>query len=618
MPASATKLAPRFSLRWKITLPFILLALLLSLGMVYLLSRIVGQDQQERYLAQITDSGQQAADAVVRIEDQLLATERLVANTQGVLEGVQQADAEALRALVLPLVVHADVDVVSVVDAQASSLVSVRRPPGGSAGQYSTQRGEDFYGSWPFVQRLLAGAADPTIGDKQTGMNSIRFGDLDVPVLFVGGPVRDASGVVYGAVLVGRYLEDIVPQVAEQAGASTSIYDQFDGRLLASSLEPEDPAALTVPLETINRSMAPGTEGDPIRSILVSGTNYSEVLTAFVVRHGTEPLGVLGVALPQLSLAGRSSHDLWQVIIFGAAALVLVVIAGLIIANNITRPIVAIADASAQVALGNLETRVADRGTDEVAVLARTFNQMVDDLRQRTMVGIRPEEEATRSSMQAEPEREAGSSMPTQAVGRRRATILAVELRGLGSLDEAPEILMRELEACLSMIGEVAGRHAGVLARTGATAIVHFGVPPAILPPAVSALQATHAGMEILDGLRSLNEARVERGMGPLQASIAVATGDVVAGTIQIGKGEPVLLGEAMIAAEGMLAIARETGPTVLLISEETYRSLGSAQGQFVFGRFGRAQVRGLPSDLGVHEVKDRLSRLVEPGAREP
>jgi len=618
MPASATKPAPRFSLRWKITLPFILLALLLSLGMVYLLSRIVGQDQQERYLLQMTDSGQQAADAVVRIEDELLATERLIANTEGILDGVQQTDSEALRALVLPLVVNADVDVVSVVDAQASSLLSVRRPPGGSAGQYTTLRGEAFYSSWPFVQRLLAGSADPAIGDKQTGMHSIRIDEQDTPVLFVGGPVRDASGVVHGAVLVGRYLEDLVPRMAEQAGASTSIYDQFDGRLLASSLEPDDPAALTLPLEMIDRSMAPGTVGDPIRSISVSGIDYSEVLTAFVARHGTEPLGVLGVALPGLSLAGRSSQDLWQVIVFGAIALVLVVIAGLVISNNITRPIIAIADASAQVALGNLETRVADRGTDEVAALARTFNQMVDDLRQRTMVGIVPGEETTLASLQAKTTSEVESAMPTQVVGRRRATILAVELRGLGSVDEAPEVLMRELETCLSMIGEAVGRHAGVLARTGGTtAIAHFGLPPGILPPAVSALQATHAGMEILDGTRLVNEARVERGMGPLQVSVAAATGDVVAGTIQIGKGQPALLGEAVIAAEGMLAIARETGPTVLLISEETHRRLGSAQRQFVFGRFGRAQVRGLTGDLGIHEVKDRLSKLVEPGAAE-
>ncbi len=616
MSAPASVSAPRFSLRWKITLPFILLALLLSLGMVYLLSRIVGEEQQDRYLRQLTDSGQQAADAVVRAESDLLATERLIANTIGVLDGVRQADSESLRAGVLPLVVNAGVDVVSIVDAQGSSLLSVRRPPGGSPGEYSTLRGEAFYSSWPFVQRLLAGSADSAIGDKQTGVHAVRQDDRDLPVLFVGGPVRDASGVVYGAVLVGRYLEALVPQLAEQAGASISIYDQFDGRLLATSLEPDDAASLSLTLEAIERAMAPGTAGDPIRPITISGIGYTEVLTAFVARQGTEPLGVLGIALPQLALAGQSSQDLWQVIVFGAIALFLVVVAGLVISNNITRPIIAIADASAQVALGNLETRVADRGTDEVAVLARTFNQMVDDLRQRTMVEVRPE--PTLPALSPEPQPEHAVPEPTQVVGRRRASVLGVELRGLGSLEEQPEVLLRELEACLQVIEEAAGRHGGTLARAGGTTIiVQFGLPPGAMPPAVSALQATHAGMEILDGVRSLNEARVDRGMGPLQVSIAVATGDLIAGNVRATNPVPVLLGEALMAAEGMLAIARDAGPTAMLISEEAYRSLGSAQRQFVFGRFGRAQVRGLQTDLGIHEVRDRLARLVGPSPDE-
>lgn len=615
MPAPASVSAPRFSLRWKITLPFILLALLLSLGMVYLLSRIVGQEQQDRYLRQMTDSGQQAADAVVRAESDLLATERLIANTIGVLDGVRRADSESMRADVLPLVVNAGVDVVSIVDVQGSSLLSVRRAPGGSIGEYSTQRGEAFYSSWPFVQRLLAGSADSAIGDKQTGVHSVRHDDHDLPVLFVGGPVRDASGEVYGAVLVGSYLEVLVPQLAEQAGASISIYDQFDGRLLATSLEPDDAASLTLTLETIERAMAPGTAGDPIRPITISGIAYTEVLTAFVARQGTEPLGVLGIALPQLALVDQSSQDLWQVIVFGAIALFLVVVAGLVISNNITRPIIAIADASAQVALGNLETRVADRGTDEVAVLARTFNQMVDDLRQRTMVEVRPAQGPTLPAILPEQQVERAVAEPTQIVGRRRASVLGVELRGLESLEEEPEVLLRELEMCLSVIGEAAGRHGGTLANTrGTTVIVHFGLPPVVMPPAVSALQATHAGMEILDGVRSLNGARVDRGMGPLQVSVAVASGDLIVGSVRVSSEVPVVLGEALIAAEGMLAIARDAGPTAMLISEEAYRSLGSAQRQFVFGRFGRAQVRGLQSDLGIHEVRDRSARLVEPG----
>jgi class 3 adenylate cyclase len=105
--------------------------------------------------------------------------------------------------------------------------------------------------------------------------------------------------------------------------------------------------------------------------------------------------------------------------------------------------------------------------------------------------------------------------------------------------------------------------------------------------------------------------------MGPLRVSVAVATGDLIVGSIRVTHAVPVLLGEALTAAEGMLAIAREAEPASMLASEETYRSLGSAQRQFVFGRFGRAQVRGLPAELGIHEVRGRLARLVEPGSDE-
>ena len=618
MPGSSSTPTPRLGLRWKITLPFILLALVLSLGMVYLLGLTVNQEQQARYLRQLTDGGQQAADAVVRVEGELLAVERLIANTEGVVDGVQRADSEALRAGILPLVVNAGADVVSILDAQGTSLLSIRRSPGASAGEYGTLRGEAFYTAWPFVQRLLTGSVDPAIGDKQTGVHALRIGESDALVFFVGGPVRDSDGTIYGAVLVGRYLASLMPVIAAQAGASVSIYDQFDGRLLASSLEPDDPAAMTVPPESIERAMAPRESGDPIRSLPVSGTEYTEVLTAFVARQGTEPLGVLGVALPLVALAGGTSDDVLRVIGFGVVALVLVVGTGLLISNSITRPIIAIADASAQVALGNLDTRVVHQGTDELGVLARTFNQMVDDLRQRTMTDARipsPATETTRSSAPTGPTLAAA----TQAIGRSRGSVLAIELRGLDEGGEDAEVLVRGLQECLAMISTLVTQHSGVLARAGSTTMLaQFGVPPVPLPPAVSALQATHTALDIQDGLQAVNEARLERGLGPVQVYQAVATGDVVLGGLgAAGQAYPALMGEAPSAAEGMLAIAREAGPSTVLIGEETHRTLGSAQRQFVFGRFGRAQVRGLGREIGIHEVKDRLARLAEPPAPE-
>jgi uncharacterized membrane protein affecting hemolysin expression len=47
----------RLSIRWKIILPFVLLATLLGLGAVVLINRQLAQAEQVRYLRQLRDSG---------------------------------------------------------------------------------------------------------------------------------------------------------------------------------------------------------------------------------------------------------------------------------------------------------------------------------------------------------------------------------------------------------------------------------------------------------------------------------------------------------------------------------------------------------------------------------
>ena len=62
----------RFSLLWKITLPFVLLAMLLGLGAALLVNDLLSQEETDRFLNQLIDAGQQATDAVVRSEIDLL------------------------------------------------------------------------------------------------------------------------------------------------------------------------------------------------------------------------------------------------------------------------------------------------------------------------------------------------------------------------------------------------------------------------------------------------------------------------------------------------------------------------------------------------------------------
>jgi len=615
MEASGPKDRPRirFSLRWKITLPYMLLALILGLGATLLVSRLNGEREQDRFLLLLGDSGQQAADAVVRVERDLLEVERLVANTTGVLEAVTSSNAENLRVLILPLVVNAHMDMVVVLDASGASLVAVRHIPGSAEGEYETLRGENFYGQWPAVQGLLAGGAG-AVGEKTAGMEKIQVGGQPIDLFFVAGSVLRADSQPAGIVLVGLYAQTLAEALSEAAGANVSLYDG-SGAQVGSTLKTDSPAELTLGGEILSAVTSLAPNQSPVRRIAIGGLSYGEVLTPFLAHEGSQQLGVLGVSLLERSLPMTTNVS--TIILFGALALILIVGIGLLVSNSITRPLVRIAAASTLVATGNLQTRVPEGGGDEIGILARTFNRMVDGLREGLMYhdllgrAVAPEvREQMRRTLAGE-----GESRRAQVL---RATILFVGLHpgsGWEGKDEkqAGEVL-DALNAFLAGALPRIAQHGGVVHRfDGEELMAFFGVLPRSLPPAVSALQATHAGVELTQMVRDLNDERAEDGSPPLEVSVGVATGRVVAGGLGTRERlEYTLVGETVTQAEQIQQAARETGGSRMLISEATHRALGSARGHFVFGRYGEIRVKGGEKPLTIHEVTGRTVQLFE------
>lgn len=604
----------RFSLRWKITLPFMLLALVLALLLAYLLNQLLSQGDRDLFVRQLADRGQQTVDAVARTEINLLEVERLVANTEGVTEAIVGGDAEDLRARVLPVVINAGVDVVAVLDSQGTSLLALRRAPEAPPGDYSALRGESFYIEWPFVGRLLRGEVDEGIGDKQAGLHSIRLDNRDLYVFFVGGPVLEADGRVIAAVLVGTYLDSLVPQLSTEAGANISIYDSLGGQLLASSLETDNPAALTLSADQLNGGLGLAGAGSPVRAIQVSATSYREVLLPLDARQGTALLGVLGVSLLDAPVQASAQANALTVVQFGAVALVLVVATGLLISNSITRPLVEIAEASAQVATGNLETRVREAGSDEIGVLARSFNYMVEGLRQgsyyRDLAGSLTPPPTSSAPSEQRPEQR------TLARGHSAlATVLSADLRGM----LPPEVQSDAQEALTTLtdhvvaVPAIVARHGGEVIRfDGQSLTALFGVLPQPSRPPVSALQAVHAGVAILEHARSLSAGRQSKGQSGVRVSIGIATGPVVAGP----AGDPdrpalAVIGEAADEAYELALLDRGAEGGGMLIGAETHRSLGEARRQFTFGASGPAMLQGLGRQVLAHAVTGRTTRLV-------
>jgi adenylate cyclase len=617
----------RFSLRWKIILPFLILALGLGLGATFIINQLFGQAEDVRFFRQLRDSGQQAADEVVRVEERLLEIERAIANTEGVREAVAIADAEEIRSRILSVVINSNVDVAIVLDREGTSLLASRW---GDGEMPEILRGETYYKDWSFVQNVLMLGSQPTeaedpLGNKQAGMQSIRLGDQDKHVMFVAGPLVDEGGTIFGAVLVGEYLDNLAEILSLDARSDVSVYDDSDGHWISTTFKSEetwDPPGLTVPQSLIDAARDPDGEVEPYRTISVAGQLYGEVLTPFVVRDGSQELGILGISLlggEDPDLAYRVYQDRVAMIVrIGAVSLILIVFVGLLISNSITRPLVNIADASAQVMTGDLTTEVIEQGSDEIGLLASTFNRMIEGLRRGPV--YRDLLSQTVTPQMREQMRQALAQGDTLVRGQSvRATVLYAGFEGLPSVLEVedPTQVMNSLNQFISGLIPIILQHGGVVSQfDGESLLAFFGVLPRAIPPQVSSLQATHAGLEIIEFTKGLNRVLSEKGHPSFEIGIGIASGAVIAGGVGTkDRLHFTLIGDTVNSAKAVQQATREPESGGLLIAEDTYAYLANVRDQFFFGRQGRVKIQA--GELTVHEVKGRSVRLVDEAGRE-
>lgn len=81
------------------------------------------------------------------------------------------------------------------------------------------------------------------------------------------------------------------------------------------------------------------------------------------------------------SITAKAASSQMQAILFALGAAVLGIIIGLLAAESISRPIKAIADSAQKVAGGDLTEYIKIARNDEIGVLAKAFNEMIDELK---------------------------------------------------------------------------------------------------------------------------------------------------------------------------------------------------------------------------------------------
>ena len=351
----------------QITVPYVILALIIAAGGTFIITRVIVDSVEERFTNQLAETQLLAKEGIVREEDDLLESLRLITHIQGVDQAVVERDANNLRNLALPAAFNANVEALVFVSPSGAQVMSLALDD--TSQTYKSMVPENSYSNYSFLSQVRAEEIDE-FGDKFSGIIVTDAGTF----LFIAGPIEDAEGKLVGAAMVGRSMESLVRLLREETLGHLTIYD-FDGAALTSTLQEPVSIENSQAQLIVDRQ----DQGSWQRPLTEAGHDYSELLTVFEVRSGHD-LGLMGVSLPTNFLVQTSQVTRGNTFILMSLAILLVILVGTVVAGRITRPIRDLKEAAVRVSSGDLQIQVPTRRRDEVGVLTQSFNSMVQSL----------------------------------------------------------------------------------------------------------------------------------------------------------------------------------------------------------------------------------------------
>src|SRR5215207_6974927 len=165
--------APRLS--FKITLPYVALALLLALATIYIVASTQAAKVTNKFSRQIEDARVRVADSVVLAEKAQVTNVRTLARLSGLAQAVRAADQAALVALVAPYAVSQNIERIVIVGADGTVLATLHD----QGAEILSVAANPALARWEGVAAVLAQRSDDQ-GDKYVAL----VDDQGEPVLY--------------------------------------------------------------------------------------------------------------------------------------------------------------------------------------------------------------------------------------------------------------------------------------------------------------------------------------------------------------------------------------------------------------------------------------------------
>ncbi len=371
------------SIRIQIIIPYLILTFIVGGLGIYVVTQLVSQSLNERLDSYLGESGRALLNSWMRYEsnDHQDTADRLV-RTTGFIEAVEDRDSEWLGQQIKSQLETLNPDMALVITPQEEVLTYVVREEDGFEVRPFT--GEVEY-VW-VLQEVLAMDDPATLPIHAIGKHPDG-----AYYYFTAAPVG-REGELSGALLLGSRLSQMMAYFQSNVLAQITLYRE-NGQAIQTTFslasDTADHQALLSELSLSSETAYHILNTD--REVLFEDIDYQEIrgreyrLAYGPLQVGSKLLGIYSVALPRqfVQEAGRQNRNTYM-LIFGAGSLFVIVL-GIMIALTITNPVQRLMRTSLAVTQGDLRQRTGIQRTDELGVLAQTFDRMTLSLEERTV-----------------------------------------------------------------------------------------------------------------------------------------------------------------------------------------------------------------------------------------
>jgi adenylate cyclase len=193
----------------------------LAIGAAYAITQIVFDTIDERFTNQLIESGKLVAEGMVRQEDSLLRSLRLLSYAEGIPQAIGENDIYRLQDLSYGIAANQGEEVVDFLDKEGQVVLSLIHQQGGDVADYEFSTNSEFdYTGVPFIRNVLEERVDD-YGDKYSGLVQYSWNDI----FYVAGPIYNSQGDFSGVVLVGKSLETLLRQIHDETLTQITVYD---------------------------------------------------------------------------------------------------------------------------------------------------------------------------------------------------------------------------------------------------------------------------------------------------------------------------------------------------------------------------------------------------------